>query len=210
MTQTIQNVRLLTTDSAEWRAYVKSCMSAEASYRNPKYSDLGAIHTHWFEEAVRAELKRTNFLREERILSWQECDARGHKKSYFHELDGVLFFNDIVITVEIKFSLSSSSIRNATQQVNLASRILCSRYPRVSTLRIFGDGRAYCPQLGRDEEAVSQLVASELNTLIEIPWNTTLISANTSYVSLLEGNSLDELCKRHPHPLDEFDSYREI
>ncbi len=206
----IQNVRLISIESELWKAHVRSNMSRKSANRDKSYSDLGALHSNWFEDAIRQELKGISSLMTNQILVWEEQDAQHRVNTHFRELDAVAVKSDICFVTEIKFSHSKNAIKSGLKQLDIATKVLRNRYKKVSTLLVLGNGQSYCSSFGNDEEAIKQLRNCEDHVSFKFKNTLQSIEPDTRYLAIFDTEDINNLCEKYPHPLDEINLYKEI
>jgi hypothetical protein len=166
--------------------------------RGERVPDTRQLLSAWLENAVRSELSTSFKTLNENIITWEERTSRGFTKRHYKEIDCLISLDTkTIICVEIKSSMSKSSIKGGRSQLGKSNELLKKIYPNIISLLVLGDCSELEPSLGKleDDELFLQLgTYQNFSEFIDFKED------SKHYYWILSANTLQILSEKYPLP----------
>jgi hypothetical protein len=174
--------------------------------RAERIPDTRQLLSNWLELVVRSELSARFNILDTNIITWEERTSRGFSKRHYKEIDCLISLDaKTIICVEIKSSLSKSSIKSGRSQLNRSNELLKKIYPNVISLLVLGDCSEIEPTLGK---LVDDEMPIQLGTYVNFSEFDGYKEDSINYFWILNARTLDSHSNTYPLPEKDIDDHQ--
>lgn len=195
---TIKNVRLISRTDRAYVLWSRNMAFQSNVNRAERIPDTRQLLSSWLELVVRSELSKKFNTLETNIITWEERTSRGFSKRHYKEIDCLISLDaKTIICVEIKSSLSKSSIKSGRSQLNKSNQLLKKIYPNIISLLVLGDCSEIEPTLGK---LVDEELPLQLGTYVNFSEFDGFKEESKNYFWILSSSTLDSHSNTYPLP----------
>jgi hypothetical protein len=203
---TIKNVRLISRTDRAYILWARNMAYQSNVNRAERTPDTRQLLSNWLESVVRSELSKNFNALETNIITWEERTSRGFAKRHYKEVDCLISLDSkTIICVEIKSSLSKSSIKGGRSQLSRSNELLRKIYPNIISLLVLGDCSDIEPTLGKLE---GEELPTHLGSYVNFSEFSGFTEESKHYFWIISSSTLDNYSEKYPLPeKDSFDHH---
>ena len=203
---TIKNVRLISRTDRAYVLWARGMAVQSNVNRAERIPDTRQLLSNWLELVIRSELSKKFNTLQTNIITWEERTSRGFSKRHYKEVDCLISLDaKTIICVEIKSSLSKSSVKSGRSQLNRSNQLLKKIYPNIISLLVLGDCSEIEPTLGK---LVDEELPLQLGTYVNFSEFDGFKEEAKNYFWILSASTLDSHSNTYPLPEKDSDDYQ--